>query len=418
MSFAYDANGRNVKVTSTGVPDALTVYDALGNRVATKVNDIWQYMVYDAFGKLVAEYGQLSDGLGGVKYVQQDWQGSVRTVTNANGFAVARTDHEAFGGEIGYGVGQRSIEQGYSADKVARQGYGLTENDDGSGQQHTWFRKLETEAGRWSSPDPYKGSMRLGDPQSFNRYSYVGSDPVNFVDPSGLLPVTCDISQGWQGCMAMLAHSGQGIGFWGGSVTGGTRGPGTPPTSSIDPNQPTVFDGIWFYPATYNPPFGGFGGLGGRDRANDDGSKTDCEIFVNLIVSNVEYRRNWRTAKVATGTYFGVQTTKYLSMDKVAVTGFIGKLIAGGQDSDVYRHITGGAASILLDGVGLVSGADSLRQDIQIWRGARAEEAQASKEGNRAGETVGSLIAQRIEGALTALDLRNKIFDAICEKSQ
>ncbi|MDQ3684948.1 MAG: hypothetical protein M3430_05025, partial [Acidobacteriota bacterium] len=34
--------------------------------------------------------------------------------------------------------------------------------------------------------DPYDGSMNLADPQSFNRYSYVQNDPVNFVDPSGL----------------------------------------------------------------------------------------------------------------------------------------------------------------------------------------------------------------------------------------
>ena len=71
-------------------------------------------MVYDAFRKLVAEYGMVSEGLGGVKYVQQDWQGSVRTVTNNNGFVVARTDHQAFGGEVGYGTGQRSVEQGYN----------------------------------------------------------------------------------------------------------------------------------------------------------------------------------------------------------------------------------------------------------------------------------------------------------------
>lgn len=28
--------------------------------------------------------------------------------------------------------------------------------------------------------------MSIGSPQSFNRYAYVGNDPVNFVDPSGL----------------------------------------------------------------------------------------------------------------------------------------------------------------------------------------------------------------------------------------
>ena len=28
--------------------------------------------------------------------------------------------------------------------------------------------------------------MRVGDPQSFNRYAYVTDDPVNFTDPTGL----------------------------------------------------------------------------------------------------------------------------------------------------------------------------------------------------------------------------------------
>jgi RHS repeat-associated protein len=201
LGFAYDANGRQIKATRTNTPDAQTVYDALGNRVATKINDIWQYMIYDAFGQLVAEYGIQPEGLGGVKYIQQDHQGSVRTVTNSNGFVVARTDHQAFGDEVGIGVGLRSIEQGYSVDKVAKQGYGLTENDDATGQQHTWFRKLETQAGRWSSPDPYKGSMSLGNPQSFNRYSYVENQPTNYVDPSGLTMVLCvrygDDESGW-----------------------------------------------------------------------------------------------------------------------------------------------------------------------------------------------------------------------------
>ncbi|MBX3265706.1 MAG: hypothetical protein KF831_03280 [Acidobacteria bacterium] len=186
LGFGYDANGRQVKATKSGSPDAWTVYDALGNRVATKINDVWQLMVYDAFGKLVAEYGVSAEGAGGVKYIQQDWQGSVRAVANSNGHVVARTDHQAFGEEIGVGVGLRKIEQGYSADNATRQGYGLTENDESSGQQHTWFRKLETQGGRWTSPDPYKGSMNIGDPQSFNRYAYVSGDPVNFIDPSGL----------------------------------------------------------------------------------------------------------------------------------------------------------------------------------------------------------------------------------------
>jgi RHS repeat-associated protein len=63
----------------------------------------------------------------------------------------------------------------------------MTERDEATGLDHTWWRKYESSAGRWTSPDPYGGSMTIGDPQSFNRYSYVENDPVNFVDPSGLL---------------------------------------------------------------------------------------------------------------------------------------------------------------------------------------------------------------------------------------
>jgi RHS repeat-associated protein len=185
MNFAYDANGRQVKATKANTSDAWSVYDALGNRVATKVNDIWQFVIYDAFGKLVAEYGTQGEGVGGVSYVLQDWQGSVRASVNANGFVQARFDFTAFGEEVSLGVGLRSLEQGYTGDTTTKQGYGLTEKDS-SGQNHTWFRKQEQRAGRWTSPDPYKGSMSLGNPQSFNRYSYVENDAVNFVDPSGL----------------------------------------------------------------------------------------------------------------------------------------------------------------------------------------------------------------------------------------
>ena len=40
---------------------------------------------------------------------------------------------------------------------------------------------------RFDQPDPYDGSYDLTDPQSLNRYAYTQGDPVNFVDPSGLL---------------------------------------------------------------------------------------------------------------------------------------------------------------------------------------------------------------------------------------
>jgi RHS repeat-associated protein len=229
MGFSYDANGRQVKATKANTSDAWSVYDALGNRVATKVNDVWQFVIYDAFGKLVAEYGTQSEGLGGVSYVLQDWQGSVRASVNANGFIQARFDFTAFGEEVSLGVGLRSLEQGYTGDATTKQGYGLTEKDS-SGQNHTWFRKQENRAGRWTSPDPYKGSMSLGNPQSFNRYSYVESQPTNFVDPSGLQLRYYDVLRGMS-CVVIdgVNHCTQFIDrYWYDDGIGGGGGGGDP----------------------------------------------------------------------------------------------------------------------------------------------------------------------------------------------
>jgi len=47
-------------------------------------------------------------------------------------------------------------------------------------------RYYSSTLGRFTSPDPYLGSMSLTNPQSFNRYTYVQNNPLIFVDPSGL----------------------------------------------------------------------------------------------------------------------------------------------------------------------------------------------------------------------------------------
>lgn len=189
INLSYDANGRVFKTSNTdNTNPANSVYNASGNRVATQVDGVWSFFIYDIGGKMVAEYGGLSaTDEGGVKYVLQDWQGSSRAILSNSGFVQARMDYTSFGEEINSGVGQRTIAQGFSATNNLSQKYALTERDKATGLDHTWFRKNENRAGRWTSPDPYNGSMSLGNPQSFNRYSYVENQPTNFIDPTGLL---------------------------------------------------------------------------------------------------------------------------------------------------------------------------------------------------------------------------------------
>src|SRR6266850_6945888 len=53
------------------------------------------------------------------------------------------------------------------------------------------------------------------DPQSFNRYAYTQSDPVNFTDPRGLeMAAFCGAEYSFSDC-------GGGAGFWGSSGFGG-----------------------------------------------------------------------------------------------------------------------------------------------------------------------------------------------------
>jgi len=56
---------------------------------------------------------------------------------------IARHDYLPFGEEIGAGLGLRTTSQGYGATDTNRQKYGLTERDDATGLDHTWWRKYE-----------------------------------------------------------------------------------------------------------------------------------------------------------------------------------------------------------------------------------------------------------------------------------
>lgn len=123
-----------------------------------------------------------------LKYVLTDLQGSARALMDNSGSGsstiVTRHDYLPFGEEIWVGVGLRTTTQKYSVTDKTRQRYALTERDEATGLDHTLFRKYESFAGRWTSPDPLAGS--IANPQSLNRYTYTMNDPINSIDPNGL----------------------------------------------------------------------------------------------------------------------------------------------------------------------------------------------------------------------------------------
>jgi RHS repeat-associated protein len=60
------------------------------------------------------------------------------------------------------------------------------ERDQVAGLDQAWNRGYLPTYGRFAQGDPYQASGGAGDPGSWNRYGYVGGDPVNFYDPPGL----------------------------------------------------------------------------------------------------------------------------------------------------------------------------------------------------------------------------------------
>jgi RHS repeat-associated protein len=67
------------------------------------------------------------------------------------------------------------------------------ERDAETSFDHTQFRQYTSQLARWITPDP-AGLVAVdpGNPQSWNRYSYVLNNPLALIDPWGLGPQDCE----------------------------------------------------------------------------------------------------------------------------------------------------------------------------------------------------------------------------------
>ena len=110
--------------------------------------------------------------------------GSIRYVEGPNG-TEAESDYYPFGGERV--ISNSSVDEPCGTLTTPNH-YKFTglERDTETGLDHTLFRQLSSNYGRWLSPDPRGGDPT--NPQSFNRYAYVMNNPVTLTDRRGLDP--------------------------------------------------------------------------------------------------------------------------------------------------------------------------------------------------------------------------------------
>ena len=134
--------------------------------------------------------------LAGTLYREAFWLvadnlGTPRMIVNKSGSlaGVKRHDYLPFGEEIGGPqvalIGGRTTTQGYTADSV-RQHFTGYEADGETGLNFAQARYQSPAQGRFTSVDPLGASASVASPQSFNRYSYVENDPLNYNDPTGM----------------------------------------------------------------------------------------------------------------------------------------------------------------------------------------------------------------------------------------
>jgi RHS repeat-associated protein len=122
----------------------------------------------------------------GTEYVTVDDVGTTRLITDSNGNVLERHDFEPFGHELlGTEGGWRSSVAGYGVTPTSvRQQFTGQERDD-TGLDFFQGRYFTSAQGRFASVDPGNAGASLGDPQSWNGYSYVSNSPLRFTDPTG-----------------------------------------------------------------------------------------------------------------------------------------------------------------------------------------------------------------------------------------
>jgi RHS repeat-associated protein len=120
-----------------------------------------------------------------IEWTVMDHLGTPRMIVDQTGaYAnVRRHDYLPFGEEISAGVGGRTSGFGYVAD-ANRQKFTGYEFDGETGLNYAEARYQSPVQGRFTSTDPVSGT--IADPQSWNMYAYVGNNPINRTDPTGM----------------------------------------------------------------------------------------------------------------------------------------------------------------------------------------------------------------------------------------
>lgn len=180
----YDAENRMLGMTSSSNGSSTFTYDGEGRRikkVTTIAGSSTTYYVYDAFGKLAAEYSTQTVSLG-TSYPFSDLLGTTRAVTSSNGTLTECSDYSPFGRLLQSST--RSLGCHVIPGRASQQFTGQV-RDQETKIDYFGARYYSGAQGRFMSTDAPFADQNGDDPQSWNLYSYVRNKPLGAIDPDG-----------------------------------------------------------------------------------------------------------------------------------------------------------------------------------------------------------------------------------------
>ena len=236
VDLTYDALGRMVEQNKSGTYDQI-VYAPTGAKFAIMNGSTLQKAFVPLTGGSQAVY--TSSGL--VYYRHSDWVGSSRFASTSTRTMYYDGAYAPFG-------------EAYAQTGTADLSFTGMNQDTVANLYDFPARELNDIHGRWPSPDPAgMKSVRLRDPQSWNRYAYVGNNPLSFTDPTGMNkcfawmhPLPCEAGGGadMESTNGMDINLAVDLGLGGdqsGSGGGGASGSWTPnPPGSNSGSNPTT----------------------------------------------------------------------------------------------------------------------------------------------------------------------------------
>jgi RHS repeat-associated protein len=214
-TLSYDANGNQTFITTTtGIPDSFNLSYDVSNRLTLAVNagpSIRSDYGYDAGNKRIWEKRTITGGASGEWFYFFGITGQrlARYNFTVAGAAITFTQDNAsvwFGMKLVQKVNSLMLSWPgedrlssvgkylpYGEDKPGAtnppndsEKFASYTRDAGTGLDYAAQRFHHQGNARFLTSDPYQASAGTAQPGSWNRYSYVGGDPINKYDPRGL----------------------------------------------------------------------------------------------------------------------------------------------------------------------------------------------------------------------------------------